>query len=280
MLNASVDPSSRLHVVFPEVFDYSDLLALNDDFLRYNATLPPEQQSSFTNHLVKLGNVCRPHHDQFYSSEAQRSIASDNVKLLDEEATDHLKQAQYNIQAKFWKTPAKAEEWGFEAKQSTGNIITPATKKERIRVLKSYIAKEESLPEEERFATPDLARLIEVRDQLVENIRLSRASEKQRRISRVARDEAFRRLRETLRLAAANIVVLQFDHTITYDLQKWGFSVVERSAKTDAIEEEYIIDQETDSDTVDALSTNGHAETNGSIEAALDTALNGDTQSG
>ncbi|MCB0197426.1 MAG: hypothetical protein KDJ65_36095 [Anaerolineae bacterium] len=280
MSKSSVYASNRHQIVLPEVSDHLDLMALNDDFLTYDATLPPENQSAFTKHLMELGEQCKPHHDQFYSSEAQRSIASDNVKRLDEEVIDHLKQAQHNLNALFWRTPSEAEAWGFKTKQSTGNIIAPATKKERMRVLDTYIAKEESMPEAERFNTPDLARLIEVRDQLVENTRISRSNEKQRRSSRVARDESFRRLRDTLRMAAGNIIILQFDHAVTHDLQKWGFSVIERSSKSETGEEEVIIDQETTSDTDYIVETNGHAETNGSLDVMLSPVLNGDAHSG
>lgn len=146
-----------------------------------------------------------------------------------------------------------------------------------MRVLNRYISKEQSRPEEERFATPDLARLIEVREQLLANRKLTSANRKQRKSSRIARDEAFRRLRETLRMAAGNIIILQFDHTITPDLQKWGFEVVERSSKPD--ENEYdevtILGGSREESSADTVSTNGEVSLTGLTRTAVQTSTNG-----
>ena len=278
MLKSTVDPASRYNVVIPEANEYDGLLVQSDEFLTYDATLPPEDQSVFTQHLINLREECAPHSKQFYSSEAQRSIASDNTKRFEEEITQHLKQAQHNLTARYWQTPAEAEAWGFEVKQSTGNIIFPSTKSERRRVLDSYISQEQSRPEADRFATPDLARLIEVRDQLLANRKLTSANRKQRKSSRIARDEAFRRLRETLRMAAGNIIILQFDHTITPDLQKWGFEVVERSSsKPDETEydEVTLLGGSREESSAETVSTNGEVSLTGLTQTAVQTSTNG-----
>ncbi|MCB9098366.1 MAG: hypothetical protein H6632_02415 [Anaerolineales bacterium] len=278
MLKIIVDTISRFHVVLPDISDEDGLLTQNDEFLTYDATLPPEDRSVFTRHLIDLREQCVPHHEQFYSSEAQRSIASDNTKRFEEEITQHLKQAQHNLTARYWQTPAEAEAWGFEVKQTTGNIIFPGTKSERMRVLNRYISKEQSRPEEERFATPDLARLIEVREQLLANRKLTSANRKQRKSSRIARDEAFRRLRETLRMAAGNIIILQFDHTITPDLQKWGFEVIERSSsKPDETEYEEVIilGGKPEASSSGTVSTNGEVSLTGLTKTAVQTSTNG-----
>ena len=84
----------------------------------------------------------------------------------------------------------------------------------------------------DRFPTPDLARLVELRRQIILNRRIRRANRAQRKMSRASRDALLQHLRDVLRVAGAIIIILQFDHTISLDLQKWGFEVVKRPCKT------------------------------------------------
>ena len=257
MLKVNVDPPSRYHVFVPEDHQHDELITLVDAYLAYDKTLPLAQQSFFAPYLAELREQCVPHTTEFYHSEAQRSIASDTVKRLDQEVFRYLKQALLNLRALFWKTPSKAEAWGFDVKQTTGSINFPRGKKDQRRVLNSYIAKEESRPLSERFDDPDLNQMIAVRDQLQENMYIARSRQKQRKTSRAARDEIFRRLRETLRLAAGAIIVLHFDHKITLDLQKWGFDVFERSTQSPTEEIEAKQADNAEADAFDAVSGAG-----------------------
>ena len=110
--------------------------------------------------------------------------------------------------------------------------MLPDTPRARWRALGQYIAQEESLPATDRFPTPDLARLVELRRQIILNRKIRKANRAQRKMSRASRDTLLQHLRDVLRVAGAITIILQFDHTISLDLQKWGFEVVKRPCKT------------------------------------------------
>lgn len=234
MLKLALDNSSPYHVLVPDIDHPVELINLGDAFLSYDRTLPPEEQSPLAPYLAALVAGCAPLQKNFYHSEAQRSIASEKVKAFETELRQALKLIQHQLKAKFWTTPAQAEKWGFEVNHATGNIMLPDTPRARWRALGQYIAQEESLPPTDRFPTPDLARLVELRRQIILNRRIRRANRAQRKMSRASRDTLLQHLRDVLRVAGAIIIILQFDHTISLDLQKWGFEVVKRPCKSKA----------------------------------------------
>lgn len=273
MLQLILDTLSQYQVEIPEPDEHADLINLGEGVLAYDQTLPPDKQSPVAAHLAKLLQECRPHRAEFHSSEAQRTIASENLKRLEKKVYQYLKRIQHKLKDDFWDTPEEAEAWGFEVKQATGNIIFPDGKKERLRVLDAYIAKESTRPEAERFESPSLAEVIDVRDQWMATQKVRKSSKAQRTTSRIARDAAFQRLREGLRLAASNIVVLQYDHTITLDLKRWGFDVVKRSAKATESEAETSPAAAPEAETAPTNGVNGGVELNGSTEVVVESVI-------
>ena len=139
MLRVSVDAPSLYQVVVPDVSQQAKLLVLVENFLAYDQTLPADKQSVFAGHLAELQQQCSPHRTQFYSSETQRTIASETIKRLEEELYHHLKQAHQNLKAKFLKILEKAQEWGFEVKQTTGNLLFPKRKEDRMHASFRYL---------------------------------------------------------------------------------------------------------------------------------------------
>jgi len=234
MLKLALDNNSPYHVLVPDIDHPVELINLGDVFLSYDRTLPPEEQSPLAPYLAALLAGCAPHQKNFYHSEAQRSIASEKVKALETELRQALKLIQQQLKTKFWTTPAQAENWGFEMNHATGNIMLPDTPQGRWRALSQYIDQEESRSPADRFPAPDLARLIELRRQIILNRKIRKANRAQRKMSRASRDALLQHLRDVLRVAGAIIIILQFDHTITLELQKWGFEVVKRPGKTKA----------------------------------------------
>jgi len=104
--------------------------------------------------------------------------------------------------------------------------------------LKKYIAQEESRPVEERFTKPALETVKEVRDGLVTHLAARRSGRDKRKSSRVARDEAFAKLVDCLRMAAGDLIIKRFGHKISFEMQQWGFEIVERpSARTERSED-------------------------------------------
>ena len=273
MLQLILDTLSQYQVEIPEADEHTDLINLGESVLAYDQTLPPDKQSPVAAHLAKLLQECRPHREEFHSSEAQRTIASENIKRLEKKVYQYLKRIQHMLKSYFWDTPEEAEAWGFEVKQTTGNIILPDSKKERLRVLNAYIAKEGTRPAEERFEPPSLAEVTDVRDQWIATQKIRKSSKAQRTTSRIARDATFQRLREALRLAASNIVVLHYDHTITLDLKRWGFDVTKRSAKATEGEAEAAPVAAPEAEAAPTNGVNGSVELNGATDVVVESMI-------
>ncbi|MCB0212434.1 MAG: hypothetical protein KDJ52_24035 [Anaerolineae bacterium] len=269
MLQLILDTLSQYQVDIPEADEHADLINLGEGILAYDQTLPPEKQSPVAAHLAKLLQECRPHSTEFHSSEAQRTIASESIKRLEKKVRQYLKRIQHMLKDTFWETPEQAEAWGFEVKQTTRNIMFPKNRKEIMRVLNTYIAKEETRSAEERFEPPSLAEVTDVRDQWIATQKVCKSSMSQRTTSRIARDTSFQRLREALRLAAAIIIVLHYDHTITLDLKRWGFDVVVRSTKSTEANEETAPETSTTPETESADTPTGTVDLNGSAEVVV-----------
>ena len=255
MFTAILDANSPFHAGLPENDQPDKLPTMGETFLAYDRTLPPEQQSPFADDIAELLQACSPQQDEFKQSEAQRTIASENLKRHEEQAYRFLQRIHQNLKSYLYETPEEAEEWGFEVKQSTRNILMPS-KKDRLKVLSRYIAKEESRPEAERFATPDLAAIIAVRDQLQERKKRIRSSHVQRKSSRVARDATLQALRDTLRAAGTVIIVKNLGRVISPELGKWGYEVYERSSRPDNSEVAPPPDSAADEPAADNAETN------------------------
>ncbi|MCB9101159.1 MAG: hypothetical protein H6632_16600 [Anaerolineales bacterium] len=196
--------------------------------MAYDQTLPPEEQCRYTPDIADLLQICIPVCDTYDSSESQRTIASEGVKRLDEQATHLIRRIHQLIKSDLYDTPEQAEAWGFQVKQSTKTVLLPKTRKERLVMLKKYIAQEESRPAEERFTKPDLETVKQVRDGLVTHLAVRRSGRDKRKSSRAARDEAFAKLVDCLRMAAGDLIIKRFDHKISFEMQQWGFEIVDR----------------------------------------------------
>lgn len=273
MFQLTLDALSQHRVDIPDIDQQPDLIGLGERFLAYDQSLPPEQQSPVAAHLAALLEACRPHTVEFHHSEAQRTIASENAKRYEDKAYQFLKQIQQILRSTFWERPEEAEAWGFEVKQTTGNILFPGSKKERLRVLNSYITKEESRPAEERFTAPALADIIEVRNQWLAAREVRKSSEAQRTTSRAVRDIAFRRLKEALRLAAATIIVLHHDHAVTLDLKQWGFEMSKRSTRSTAGDAEAKPEGAAETEAAPVNGTNGNLASNGAAEPLVQSSI-------
>lgn len=274
MFTAILDANSPYHAGLPENDQPDKLVTAGETFLTYDRTLPPEQQSPFADDIAQLLQACSPQQDEFNQSEAQRTIASENLKRHEEQAYRFLQRIHQNLKSYLYETPEMAEEWGFEVKQSTRNIMMPS-KKDRLKVLSRYIAKEESRPEAERFATPDLAAIIEVRDQLQERKKHYRSSHVQRKSSRVARDATLQALKDTLRAAGTVIIVKNLGRVISPELGKWGYEVYERSSRPGQPDDAPPPDSAVDEPAADNADTNGSQESEGLANVVIRATRNG-----
>ncbi|MCB0169364.1 MAG: hypothetical protein KDJ97_02330 [Anaerolineae bacterium] len=181
--------------------------------------------------LRQLLQASVPTQNTYKSSEVQRTIASEAVKRLDEQAKALIRKIRFKLNFDYTETPEAAEEWGFQVKQGTGNILLPTNRSERLALLDTYIAKEESRPPEEQFTAPNLAEVISLRDGLKTNLEARRASRSRRKDSYAARAESLEALYDTLRMAGGLIVLKKLNRKVTPALEKWGIEVTKRQSK-------------------------------------------------
>lgn len=269
-----LDTRSPYHVRIPYPDQWFDLIEVSQDFVIYDQSLPPEQRCHYTPYIVELLQTCIPLCDAYETSKSQRTIASEGVKRLDEQAVYLTRRIHQMIKSCFYDTPEQAEAWGFQIKQSTQSILLPQNRKERLAMLKKYIAKEESRPAEERFTTPDLATIKQVREDLVANLAARRTKRDQRKSSRAARDKACGQLVDCLRMAAGDVMLRHFGHKISYEMQQWGFEIVERqNNRADRSEEavgEAVKLAQLQTSPAPEATVNGSSLLNGSVETVAD----------
>jgi len=226
-----LDPPSPYQVNIPTIEQPTSLITAGENFIAYDETLPPEEQSYLLPDLRQLMQECVPTHNTYKSSEVQRTIASEAVKRLDERAKALIRKIRYKLNYDYMETPEAVEEWGFQVKQGTGKILLPKTRSDRLALLDTYIAKEESRPPAERLATPDLAAVTQVRDDLKANLDACRSNRSRRKVSYSARTETLKALYDTLRLAGGLIILKKFNRKLTPGLENWGIEVTKRQSK-------------------------------------------------
>ena len=270
MHNTSLDRLSPYHVEIPPITESPMLIAAGETFVTYEETLPPEQQSTLLPDIKQHLDLCIPSKQHIKSSEAQRTVASETVKRLDEQATDLIRKIHRMFGHEFYETPDAAENWGFEVKQTTGNILMPKSRTERLDLLDAYILKEESRPEKERFTKPELAMVINLRNELKANLVARRNSRRRRKSSQSTRMTALRKLYDCLRVAASVIIIKHFDQAISPEMGNWGYEVVKRQSTEKEVETAPA------SNGSDASSTNGTETTSTNGAANSDTTVSAD----
>ncbi|MCB0181503.1 MAG: hypothetical protein KDI62_24965 [Anaerolineae bacterium] len=233
-----LDANSPYHVGIPSAEQWPELIDTTQTFVTYDQSLPPERQSPYTRHLIAMLNICVPLYETYESSESQRTIASETVKRLEAQLTRLTRQIHHVIKGALFETPEQAEEWGFQIRQSSQTILMPRSTKERLALLKKYIAQEESRPAAERFTIPNLETVKRLHADLITHRATRRSSRDRRKSSRAARDEAFAQLVDWLRMAAGHLMLDHFNHKISFEMQQWGYIVIERQSGRNGRSEE------------------------------------------
>lgn len=265
-----LDANSSYHIRVPSADQWAQLIELGQSFVAYDQSLPSEQQSSYTPYVTKMLETCIPLYETYQTSETQRLIASEAVKRLDEQVIQLTRKIHRIIKGVLFETPEKAEEWGFQVKQTTQSILMPRSRRGRLAMLKKYIAKEESRSAEERFTSPQLDTVIQVQANMMTHLAARRNGRDRRKSSRVARDEAFSKLVDILRLAAGQLMVQHFDHKISFEMQQWGFVVIERQNGRNSHNEEEFVELTAPESIHLEPGSNGNSSLNGSAETFID----------
>ena len=273
MYHVILDSPSPYLVDIPTPNQPAKLITTGQNFVKYDESLPPEEQSYLLPDLRQLLQASVPTQNSYKSSEVQRTIASEAVKRLDEQAKALIRKIRHKLNYDYTETPEAAEEWGFQVKQGTGNILLPTNRSERLALLDTYIAKEESRPPEERLTAPNLAEVISLRDSLKANLDTHRTSRSRRKDSHAARAETLEALYDTLRLAGGLIILKKLNRKLTPALEKWGIEVTKRQSK----EKDADAAPAANGTTTTSTATNGSETTTNGAETATsaETSTNG-----
>lgn len=253
MITTKFDTASKLHLSFPDRNKPLDIASTVETFIDYDQSRPPEEQLPHTPKLVGLLQQWNESDHKRLAGESQRGAAAETVEKLDKEMIEYVRRMRKTLDATFPDVPAQAKAWGFRVKQSTKNILVPRTRRDHLTLLDKYIAKEQSRPEAERFASPDLVEITRVRDDLRDQLKIRLAGQNQREKAVADGNLIIVAMYNYLQAAAVRLLAFNFDFVLTVELQNWGYDVMPRRAAS--AEEEAIFEALTETETTPAVTS-------------------------
>ena len=262
MFTAKFDTFSDLQLNLPPKHKPFEIVLSTRSCLDYELSLPPEERLPHTPRLVELYDQWNTSDDDRSEGESQRAEAAEVVEQLDQALTRCVRHIRKTIDAAYPHSPAKAKSWGFPSKNSTKNVLLPRNRKEHLKLLDKYISKEQSRPEEERFTSPPLAEVIEIRDELQRQLKVRSLARAQREDGATISNAITLEMYDLLQGAVVYLLNFRFNNKLTVKLEKWGFEVVARRNAAEEEEEEAPVEAAADpAATSDAASTEPAPET-------------------
>jgi len=268
MLNLIYDTQSIYNVHLPNPRKRRDIFRTGQTFVTYDQSRPLAEQLPFTPWLVDLLQEAALCEQQQRQGEAQRAVASEEMKESYQRLRQLVRIMGKTLDAAFPEAPTKAKAWGFKVKQSTAKITLPQTPKAHLSVVDVYITKELSRPEEQRFTSPNLTDVIEVRHAVAEKLALRDAGQNQREVAIARANAIAAELYDYLQGAASYLLNFRYKNKITPELQNWGYVVVTRRNTAQNGD-----DKPAANGSTNGTAANG-ATTNGSSAGTLDTMTN------
>ena len=262
MVTAKFDTNSNLRLNFPNKNRPLKVAGSVRAYLKYEESLPLEERLPQTPRLIELYGQWHASKNNRFIGEHQRTVAAEEIEMLDSEVNDLVRDIRKTIDAAFPRRPTQAKGWGFSAKISTKSIILPQTRTEHLEVLNQYIIKEQSRPEAERFTSPPLTQVIDIRDRLIEQLDMRLVGQNQREKSSAKINAITLEMYNQLQGAVVYLLNFRYNFILTVDLQDWGFEVVARRNAAEEEEEEAPVEAAADpAATSDAASTEPAPET-------------------
>lgn len=228
MITVRIEVKGPLRIHFPSAYHWTELLDLGQTFLDYERSLPPERQSRMEPAIVRDLTQAIEVYDNYQAGLRQRDAALQLLKQIDQQAIPLTREIYRNVKAATLAAPDQAAAWGLTVKDATGVWMRPHSRPNRLALLTAYIAQEERRPVADRFPSPDLATAKQVREALAEQWTAYQSGLELYRSSYAEGRVAFRGLSVCLRLSAATIMLLFFKRELSFELQNWGFALVER----------------------------------------------------
>lgn len=226
MIKFHLDTNSSYQLRLPNIRQRAKVMALAEQFVAYDRSRPPEQQTPVTDRLADLLSQAEPVAADQLKGEQQRTAASEAVKRLEREAEALVDSIWHLMHSLYKQTPERAEAWGFDIRQGSGRILKPASRQARLALLSRYVAQEENRPEAEQFSNPALSEVRRVRDELVAKLATRDAGKTRREDSLVAGQAFAKEMLNYLQVGLIYLMSEEFNFTLGPGLQNWGFTVV------------------------------------------------------
>lgn len=230
MLTITLDAQSPLTLKWPK--KPADILHLTERFLAKQVRLDAAAQlkdvplatiqTLYTQALEATGGAM--------GSEATRAASAESLRQHLETAKEYIDLIQLRLKGKYAQNLALLEAWGFDTMVGKHgiNLRKPTKPNAIIAFLQAYVAKEASLPPDERLTDPPLETLETLLNEMQTAHTTRTTGRDQRELNIETRTNALEELLNWLQVAAA-ILVMQNGGRITNVLQEHGFIVVERT---------------------------------------------------
>lgn len=226
------DSQSAYRLAFPSQTDQDAVMALAETFIAHEQTRSPEQQTPYTPAITGWYQELVDASNEKVEAQRRRTIASHKIKQFDRESRKLVRQMWKTVTLYSEDELSEAVQWGFKLKQTTGNILMPRGREERMVTLATYFSQEESRPEAERFPKPALADVMTVRDELKANLMAYQNAETQQETSVESCRDLTKKLSSYLQAAGIFILAGEFEMKLSTQLQNWGYDVVLKRSKS------------------------------------------------
>lgn len=230
MITVKLDPTGSHYVRWPETA--SEVITLARRFLaRENALsvelrlkdVPLAVQALLTQVEVAVSSAV--------TGETDRAVASELFRQRMAEAKPLVALLMLRLKVEYANNLAQLEGWGLATVQGTRgiNVRRPIKVSEIVTFLRAYVAKETSLPVEQRITNPSLATVQTLLTGLETALTNRIVGQEQRELGVEQRRELRSELLHWLQIGALQLV-MRNGGAVSTALQLHGFTVVERGS--------------------------------------------------
>ena len=232
MLSIRLDPTSSLSVRWPE--SYRAIVAIGEAYVAYEGSLPAEAQlqdipvTAVQTALSEAKTAIAAAR----SGEQGRASAGELVQQTYAALQPLIDKAYLQLKLNHFDHLSQLEEWGLDTvmDQNGVRVRKPATQRQKLAFLETYVVKEASLPPEAQISDPPLATMQAHLATLQTSLTERTSGRDQREMHVEVRDTAVANLLRWLKLAAMVRVGVTFGGVLTSELQLWGYPVTSRAS--------------------------------------------------
>ena len=231
MLAIRVDVKGGQQVDVPS--DDADVLELGERVVAAEEGLPPERQFPRLDLIRQRLTAGKAGLIQFTRGAASGSAVSVSVEQGMTDVKVIVQKIVKGLSYHHMEELPKAELWGVNVNHTAHGprMQTPTTQGDMLKMLPIYIAREQSLPVDERLPEPPLARVIAAHQALLSALEQRSMANTEQEQGYLLRTVESKALLNLLLLAAHYHVIVDFEGKVDARLQSLGFNVVAVPAK-------------------------------------------------